>query len=131
MSTELFKKLRLTSGKKMLILNAPAEFTVYLEEMIYEERYPENSEQQFDYVQLFATTQAEMEKELLRLGNAGKFDCIFWICYPKGSGKIRSDIKRDTVWKAMELIRLRPVTQVAINETWSALRGRPDETVGK
>ncbi len=131
MNTELFKKLRLTSGQKMLILNAPAEFTAYLEEMIYEERYPENPEQQFDYVQLFATTQAEMEKALLRLENAGKFDCIFWICYPKGGGKIRSDIKRDTVWETMELIRLRPVTQVAIDETWSAMRARPHEMVGK
>jgi len=63
--------------------------------------------------------------------DAGKYDCLFWICYPKGGGKIRSDLKRDNIWNAFSIVNLRPVTQVAIDDTWSAMRGRPSELVGK
>ncbi len=131
MSTELFKKLKINITQKMLILNPPAEFTFFVAGLKYDAVLPENPDQRYDYVQLFATSQNEMENEVIKLGNALKYDCTFWICYPKGGGTIKSDIRRDTVWKALELIHLRPVTQVAIDETWSALRGRPHEMVGK
>jgi hypothetical protein len=47
---------------------------------------------------------------------------ILWFCYPKGG---RSDINRDTLWPMVAVHGLRPITQVAIDETWSALRFRP------
>lgn len=56
---------------------------------------------------------------------------LLWACYPKGSGKIKYDLNRNTVWDAVALIGLRPVTQIAIDEKWSALRGRDHELVGK
>ena len=68
---------------------------------------------------------------MLQVKDAGKFDALFWACYPIGGGKIKSDLKREVVWEVLELIRLRAVSQVALDETWSALRGRPHELVGK
>jgi len=65
------------------------------------------------------------------VANAGKKDCLFWACYPKGLGKLKYDLNRDTVWKALSMANLRPVSQIAINEKWSALRGRDPELVGK
>jgi hypothetical protein len=47
---------------------------------------------------------------------------ILWFCYPKGG---RADINRDTLWPMVAVHGLRPITQVAIDETWSALRFRP------
>jgi hypothetical protein len=64
------------------------------------------------------------------VSQAGKYDCVFWASYPKGTGKIKSDIKRETVWKAFELIGQEAVTQVAIDDTWSVLRARPYDKVG-
>ena len=52
---------------------------------------------------------------------------ILWVAYPKGG---RSDINRDTLWPILAVEGLRPVTQVALDETWSGLRFRllrPDE----
>jgi hypothetical protein len=63
--------------------------------------------------------------------NFRKYDGLFWACYPKGTGKIKSNIKRETVWTALALIGLEAVSQIALDETWSALRGRPNEMVGK
>jgi hypothetical protein len=45
-----------------------------------------------------------------------------WILYPKGG---RADINRDSLWPLVAVHGLRPITQVAIDETWSALRFRP------
>jgi hypothetical protein len=47
---------------------------------------------------------------------------VLWIAYPKGN---RSDINRDTLWPIVAEYGLRPVTQVAVDEVWSALRFRP------
>ena len=47
---------------------------------------------------------------------------IFWVAYPKAN---RTDINRDTLWPILSEYGLRPVSQVAIDEVWSALRFRP------
>jgi hypothetical protein len=46
-----------------------------------------------------------------------------WIAYPKGG---RADINRDSLWPIVaERLGMRPITQIALDETWSALRFRP------
>ncbi len=130
MSAEkIFKKLRLDSDKALLIVNAPSEYGSLLEGVNYDTE--PKAEGIYDFVQVFAIQQAELETLIKSVGKAGKFDCVFWACYPKGTGKIKSDIKRETVWTAFDLIELQAVSQVAIDETWSALRGRPSTMVGK
>jgi hypothetical protein len=45
----------------------------------------------------------------------------FWIAYPKGN---RADINRDSLWPILSAYGMRPISQVAIDDTWSALRFR-------
>jgi len=47
---------------------------------------------------------------------------ILWVAYPKGN---RTDINRDSLWPFLSELGLRPVTQVSIDQMWSALRFRP------
>jgi len=47
---------------------------------------------------------------------------IFWVAYPKAN---RTDINRDTLWPILGEYGLRPNSQVAIDDVWSALRFRP------
>ena len=47
-----------------------------------------------------------------------------WFAYPKKTGAIRTDITRDRGWEAVEAAGLLPVSQVALDDTWSALRFR-------
>jgi hypothetical protein len=47
---------------------------------------------------------------------------ILWVAYPKGN---RADINRDSLWPILSELGLRPVTQVSIDQVWSALRFRP------
>jgi hypothetical protein len=45
-----------------------------------------------------------------------------WIAYPKAN---RTDINRDTLWPMVTPYGLRPNGQIALDDTWSALRFRP------
>jgi hypothetical protein len=55
-------------------------------------------------------------KEVLSLPSA------FWVAYPKAN---RADINRNTLWPIVAEYGMRPVTQVAVDDVWSALRFRP------
>jgi hypothetical protein len=45
----------------------------------------------------------------------------FWVAYPKAN---KADINRDTLWPILAERGMRPISQVAIDDTWSALRFR-------
>ena len=49
------------------------------------------------------------------------------VTYPKKTGKIASDLSREVTWQAITPLGWRPVTQISIDETWSALRFKPGE----
>ncbi len=48
-----------------------------------------------------------------------------WFAYPKRSGAHASDISRDTGWEPLAAADFLAVTQVALDDDWSALRFRP------
>lgn len=58
-------------------------------------------------------------------------DSVLWFAYPKGTSKIKTDINRDTIRTTGEEFGITTVTAISINDTWSALRFRPIEMVGK
>lgn len=130
-AAKVFSKLRLDKANQRLIVNAPKEFIVALANTTFDEQIKKKKEGKYDFVIVFATTQAELEKLVKEVATAGTYDCVFWAGYPKLSGTIKSDIKRETVWIAFDLIGLQAVTSVAIDETWTALRARPIDRVGK
>ncbi len=45
----------------------------------------------------------------------------FWVVYPKGN---RTDVNRDSLWPILSEHGMRPISQVAVDDTWSALRFR-------
>lgn len=47
-----------------------------------------------------------------------------WMLYPKRAGRIRTDISRDNGWQPLLNLGFVPVSQVAVDEDWSALRFR-------
>jgi len=54
-----------------------------------------------------------------------------WFAYPKKSGSIASDITRDDGWDSLAAQDLLPVTQVAIDNDWSALRFRYRDEIAR
>lgn len=58
-------------------------------------------------------------------------DSVLWFAYPKGTSKIKTDINRDIIRVTGEEYGLTNVTAISIDDTWSALRFRPVDKVGK
>lgn len=58
-------------------------------------------------------------------------DSVLWFAYPKGTSKIKTDINRDIIRVSGEEYNITTVAAISIDETWSALRFRPIDRVGK
>ena len=78
-----------------------------------------------DVVHVFARTLVELAEHGAAATAAVKPGGLVWISYPKnGASELKRDMLRDAIngWQ--------PVSQVAIDDTWSAMRFRPDAEVG-
>jgi predicted SnoaL-like aldol condensation-catalyzing enzyme len=84
-----------------------------------------------EFVQFFATRRSDIEKSAKKLLKSAVPGALVWITYPKKTSGVESDLSREEVWAAMEGTGWRPVSQIAIDEVWSALRFRPIEDVRK
>lgn len=71
---------------------------------------------------LFASSGENLRQKLGEYGPALQDDNVTWIAYPKGN---KADINRDSLWPIAGEVGLRPISQVAVDDTWSALRFRP------
>jgi hypothetical protein len=60
-----------------------------------------------------------------------EYDSVLWFAYPKGTSEIKTDINRDIIRVTGEEYGITTVTAISINDTWSGLRLRPIEKVGK
>jgi hypothetical protein len=118
----LIKKLRYKQGPA-LVLNPPEGYILGIES-------DNAATEQFDFIQLFVNNSEEVEKWLAEALPLLNEDALFWITYPKQSSKVKTDINRDSLFKLVqELSPYRAVSNVAVDEKWSALRFRHQEKV--
>lgn len=127
----LIKKLRIQPGQRLLILNPPPGYVESLGALPEGTQLVAASAPKVDFCHLFAADSAQLADLLPTALAAGKYDGLLWISYPKKSSKVKSDLSRDALWELPGETGLRPVTQISIDTTWSALRYRPGELVRK
>jgi hypothetical protein len=75
-----------------------------------------------DAAVLFAPDEAGLRKVLEKHAADLAIPKVFWVAYPKGN---RTDVNRDSLWPILGEYGLRPNSQVALDDVWSALRFRP------
>ena len=131
MSESLIKKLRIQPGQRALILNPPEGYVESLGELPEGVELLDRREGKCDFVHLFVKDSTELNAFRPAALDAIDYDGLLWISYPKQSSKAKTDLTRDILWELMKGTGLRPVTQVSIDATWSAMRFRPEEKVGK
>ena len=79
-----------------------------------------------DVVHLFVATQADLADRWPAVADAAQRASVLWVSYPKRGPGITTDITRDTGWRPLRDAGWDPVSQVAIDDRWSALRWRQD-----
>ena len=129
----LIKKLGIKPKQRFIILNAPEGCTEQIVPLLplgVELTTTPTSADNYDVVLQFVRNKTEVEKDTpiaIEMVNPGG---RLWLSYPKQSSKVPTDINRDILWKIFPNSEWRPVTQISIDEIWSALRFRPKTEVG-
>lgn len=70
---------------------------------------------------VFADSAADLREILAAHRERLGAPAVFWVLYPKAN---KADINRDSLWPILGEYGMRPISQVAVDETWSALRFR-------
>src|SRR5258706_13836666 len=93
--TPLTKKLLIKPGYSLLILNAPEGYSDMLNPLPDGASIKTTAAGLFDFVQLFVYSKAEVDKNVKQAIQSLKPGGLLWLCYPKKSSKIKTDITRD------------------------------------
>ena len=121
-NSSLRKKLRFPPGEPILIMNPPQGYIESLGELPEGTTIAIQAQGQFNFVHLFVKDSQEFDKLSPMTLKALEYDGLFWISYPKRSSKVETDLSRDVFWDLLTDAGLRPVSQVSIDDTWSAIR---------
>lgn len=70
----------------------------------------------------FVRNRAEFDGKIPALLKAIRADAILWVAYPKLTSKLAGDISRDIIHGAAPALGIDCVSQIAIDDDWSALR---------
>jgi hypothetical protein len=112
----LAHKLKLKPGFQAAILNSPDDYLVELAPERVTIDHALNG--QYDWIQVFVKSKAEIEALFPSLVAALKPGSLLWISFPKGTSKIQTDLTRDKGWDTVT--GLKWINLVSINNTWSA-----------
>jgi hypothetical protein len=125
----LIKKLGVKPGRRAAVVNAPDG---YLDRIGPPEGVEAATQLHgtFDFIHVFAVDRATLDRHIGAAHAALAPGGLLWVSYPKGSSKVPTDLNRDVFWEALGYLGLRPVTQVSVDDVWSALRFRPVAEVG-
>lgn len=116
----LMAKLQIRPGQRLTVLAGCGEApTMDTEDVVTVDR-PEEA----DAIVVFVRGRADLDTLALPAIERARRDELSWIAYPK-AGQLGTDLNRDTLSGALTAWGIRPVRQIAIDETWSALRFRP------
>lgn len=119
------RKLGIKPGMRALVVGAPRSYLKLLVPLPEDVVVSSTADGTYPFVQLFATSLADISKSLPHLLKHAARGAMLWIAYPKKTSGIESDLSRDLIFEAMGGTGWRPVSIIAIDEVWSALRFRP------
>ncbi|MGE5379651.1 MAG: hypothetical protein ACM3NT_01140 [Methylocystaceae bacterium] len=128
MSFSLTQKLGFDQPGTVLLINSPEQFS----QMLTAEgiSYDISATGVYRKVIFFVLSRQEAEHLAAGAVHALAADGWLWLAYPKGTSKrYKVDINRDRAWDILKPYDYEPVSQVAIDEDWTAMRFRPQAAI--
>lgn len=114
----------------MLVLNAPTGYPDSLGDLPERVTIATSGSGTFDFVLFFATNRVDITKLAKKAVQHTKTGGVLWLAYPKKTSGVESDLQRESTWETMsDATGWRPVSQIALDNIWSALRFRPQVEV--
>lgn len=121
----LVKKLKLKPGARAVVVNAPPGYIESLTPLPKGATLLEALDGKFDWIQAFIKDKSQIDALAPTLIESLNPNSLLWICFPKGTSKIQTDLTRDRGWDSLQESDLKWVTLVSIDPTWSAFCLRP------
>ena len=118
----LAQKLGIRKGDALAFLNAPDYYHSILGKLPDKVTLAQGPGWQLDFIQLFATERASLEKELPWLKARLKQDGMIWVSWPKSSSRLRTDLSDGVVREVGLKNGLVDVKVCAVDDSWSALK---------
>ncbi|GAA4462305.1 YdeI/OmpD-associated family protein [Nemorincola caseinilytica] len=117
---ELIKKLRLDTTEPLWIVDAPTDVDSILPSVALSAR--PGRTKPVKQLMLFARDSAHLCAQLPVLAPYIGHDTLFWICYPKQTGSMASDLIKMAAWEAVFAAGYRGQTSVSVNDDWTGMR---------
>ena len=115
MDMAVFTKMRVKPGTTGVVLCPPSDYPTDLPFSLV-------SSGVAGFVHLFVASRSDVDERFddaaARVSKAG----LFWVSYPKSTGKQKYDVNRDSLWGLVLPRGWHPVAQVALDDHWSAIR---------
>ncbi len=118
----VLKKLRFKEGDRVYIKGSPAAYAKLIAGAGVQQS--ERLSGPLAVVHMFFRLASELRQEAPKIRKAIDGGGIAWLSYPKAKA-LETDLNRDIVREIAAEYDLDTVAQVAIDETWSALRVKP------
>jgi len=120
MEGTMFKKMKANPGMSAALLYVPPDYPD-------DDGFLPANVGKADFVHLFLTDSAEFAERFPTAADMVQDSGLFWLSYPKASGRKKPDINRDSLWALVLPYGWHPVAQIALDETWSAIRLKRNE----
>jgi hypothetical protein len=126
MENLLLKKLQIKSGFCVNVINTPVNFTDIIGSAPMDVRFSFDQSKGMNALLIFAITKQDMIDALKAEINLIDEKLICWILYPKAKSKLAGDLNLMQSWDELKSFNLTPCASAAIDETWTALRIKPE-----
>jgi hypothetical protein len=114
----LTEKLGITPGLTVYVDGGPPHLDELLEGATYTTRLP----RQADLTMLFTTERRRLERRLPLVVERTVVDGMVWVCWPKKSSKVPTDLDENVVRAIGLATGVVDVKVAAVDATWSGLK---------
>ena len=121
--TPLARKLGIKEGFSIWLQDAPAHYFDLFADLPKEiDVRTEADDESLDFIHVFVREEDRLVEYLERLKPLLKKNGSFWISWPKGSSKIKTNLKREPIRELGLAAGLVDVKVAAIDADWSGLK---------
>lgn len=120
--TPLAKKLGIREASRVLILNAPADYSAVLEPLPAGVKFHSRAGTAVDIAQLFVTRREELARQLKTLRRKLRADAALWVSWPKQAARVPTTVTEDVVREVALPLGFVDVKVCAVTDVWSGLK---------
>jgi hypothetical protein len=120
--TPLSKKLGMSGGLRVAVLNAPPHYWELVADALAGLRVLEPGTEPLDLVHIFVTRRSELRERLPALLEEIEQNGMIWVSWPKKSSGVVTDVTEDVIREEALPLGLVDVKVCAVDMVWSGLK---------